>query len=307
MKFFAYFNNGCAAALCAALDVYVRTCHSCISQTDRVTTVQNELEPLAFLIELAEDAGMIIRRHARSPATPAIPTTTKPDGTPVTIADQEVSVLVNERMAERCPHIAVICEERPITRRSEIELIVDEIDGTASYCMGVPMCTFMAALSGNGQILSSIVYDPIMGRAYWARRGTGAYMRQDRHKSAWPMKVAERKNMPRIGICSWRNAPQPHLWRVAEDLENSGCDIVPMGSVGYADAMVAAGEYDGVIFPGQRLWDNAAGSLLVQEAGGIVTDLRGRALRFDGDSVDGHIASNGSVHGMLLAAVGKYS
>ena len=119
--------------------------------------MQHKPESLELLIELAHDAGKIIRKHARSPATPAIPTTLKPDGTPVTIADQEVSVLVNERYAEHYPHIAVICEERPVTRRSEIELIVDEIDGTASYCMGVPLCTFMAALSRNRQHVSSII------------------------------------------------------------------------------------------------------------------------------------------------------
>ena len=94
---------------------------------------------------------------------------------------------------------------------------------------------------------------------------------------------------------------------IAKVLEQIGFRTEGVASIGYADMLVAAGEYAGVIFPGSSLYDTAPGDLLVREAGGVTSDLQGRPLRYDIDKLDGHItACNEFFLDVLLQTVRKY-
>jgi fructose-1,6-bisphosphatase/inositol monophosphatase family enzyme len=266
-----------------------------------------------FLHGLAASAADIMQKYFRSEN---IATKLKSDQTPVTVADLEISEMVAAALADRFPTAGLVCEERPMSERKPVELIVDELDGTAAFAAGIPTAVFAAAVSVKGELQSSVICDPLgfgPRRYYQAKRGQGALLNVA-SSTTQCLRVSKRTNLadyPRIGIATGpgpvSRVPVQNMMVIADELQRMGFAISGVASISYSNALLASGQLEAVVFPWKTLHDIAPGDLLVSEAGGVTSDLRGNTLRYDVDSLDGHIFSNSAVlHDRILAVVQKH-
>ncbi len=234
----------------------------------------------------------------------------KIDATPVTAADRAISGLVDEWRRSLFPELAIISEEGLKGERTgdpkQYWMLVDEVDGTWAYHLGIPVFSSLFALMRGNEVAMSVIVDPISHRIYTAGRGKGAYLNRKRIHA----QLSLPKN-PSVGIVAWpkrgindmliENMISGPDGGVSGALHRMGCVPIKMGTIGYVDAMVAAGWLSATIFPGSTLHDTAAGDLLVREAGGIASDLYGSPLEYSGTMVDGHVFScNSEFHDKML-------
>lgn len=259
---------------------------------------------LAFAKELALQAGTIMKRYFRSDD---INTTYKADNTPVTVADTEINELVHQAVAREFPGYSFVGEEGSEVTDSEYAWVCDPIDGTHAYSIGLPTACFTLGLVKGGEVQVGLVYDPWCERLYWAERGQGAYLNG--------VRMMMREELPftpgRKGVCVQFNVwsgtsmfPDTHAYTKLIDRlqQQRGRSVYAIGSVAYAAAMVASGSLHGVVFSGEDPWDTAGASLLIEEAGGRISNLYGDPVDYDGRQ-PGLIASHPRLHEELVRVV----
>jgi myo-inositol-1(or 4)-monophosphatase len=174
--------------------------------------------------------------------------------------------------------------------------IVDPVDGTTNYVHGFPFFSVSIALAHRGEVIVGVVYDPMRDELFVAERGKGAYVHGRR------MQVAEETSLSRSLIAT--GFPADHLVALPANLKEIQA-IAPKvrnlrvaGSAALHLAYVAAGRLSGFWEHNLSSWDIAAGSLLVQEAGGRVSDLSGDSYHLGVRNV---CATNGAIHNELVA------
>jgi myo-inositol-1(or 4)-monophosphatase len=178
----------------------------------------------------------------------------------VTSSDKRAEEKIVAYLSSARPDISFICEEETSepTAISEQTWIVDPIDGTTNFMRGIPHFAISIALYEAKQIASGIVLDPIRGELFKAERGAGAFMERKGR-----LRVSGRETLQEALIAT-------RLYLRKEDLlVRNGAMTRKTGSVALDLAYVAAGKYDGAVFDNVRLWDMAAGGLLIQESGGF--------------------------------------
>lgn len=223
---------------------------------------------------------------------------------PVTAADRAVSELCVAALHQAFPQDAVVSEELPDdgARRSARRVwLVDPIDGTKDFIAGRAGFAVMIGLLQDGIPTVGVVYQPIGDRLWWAVRGEGAYS-QIAGGTPQPLHVSTVSELAEARMVSSASVREPV---VDEVRERAGIqDEVQIGSVGIKLALLAAGERDLYINPAGRtkLWDTAAPEVILHTAGGRLTDLYGRPLRYDGElgHLDGLVASNDVLHAQAL-------
>ena len=225
----------------------------------------------------------------------------KSDKSPVTITDIIINKMVIDAAKKQFPGHGIIAEEGSDYSGQEYVWVCDPVDGTIPFSHGVPTCMFLLALVKNGESILGVAYDPFMDSMYFAEKNKGAFLNNKK------ITVSNRKKLDNkavIGIVAWKEAKfqYPDLFVKLLDL---GVENFNVGFVGYMDASVANGEFSAVICPSIHPWDSAAPKIIVEEAGGKVTDLFGKELDFRG-KVDGSLVSNGQVHGSLVRLIKKY-
>jgi histidinol-phosphatase len=230
---------------------------------------------------------------------------TKPDLTPVTEADRAVERVVRAKLADVRPADSVLGEEYgtsapggPGSRR----WIIDPIDGTKNYVRGIPVWATLLALQEGDEITVGVVSSPAIGRRWWAARGHGAFVADGLKGSPRRMRVSGVRDLGDAQLCF------PGL----DDWENQGGldGLIELAarcwrSRGFGDfwsyMLVAEGAAEITCEPIVSLWDLAAPQVIVEEAGGRFTDLRGVRTADGGDA----IATNGPLHDAALAIVGR--
>lgn len=176
--------------------------------------------------------------------------------------------------------------------------IVDPIDGTTNFVHGFPFYSVSIALAHKGQVIVGVVYDPSKDELFVAERGKGAYVHGK------PMKVSKEKTLRQSLVAT--GFPADHQMALPLNLRQIQAvapkvrNVRTAGSAALHMAYVAAGRLSGFWEIGLNSWDLAAGSLLVEEAGGRVTDQNGEPYHLGVRNV---VASNGAVHGELLQAL----
>jgi histidinol-phosphatase len=224
---------------------------------------------------------------------------TKPDLTPVTDADRAAEVAIRDRLATERPGDAVFGEELGaelggVQHEGERRWIVDPIDGTKGYARGIPVWATLVALEVDAEIAVGVVSAPALGSRWSAARGAGARRDGD------PIAVSE------VG-----RIEDAHLaYDSVDAFESVGLEAEFLALArrcwrtrGFGDfwshMLVADGSIDiAVEVGGLAAWDLAAVSIVVREAGGRCTDLRGEA-RIDAGDV---ISTNGRLHDDVVAA-----
>ncbi|HEX2089845.1 MAG TPA: inositol monophosphatase family protein [Actinomycetota bacterium] len=225
----------------------------------------------------------------------AAPEPSKGFGDYVTAADRESEAAMTELLGRLTPDIPVLGEEAG-GEHGETFWAVDPLDGTTNFLIGFPVVAVSAALISAGSVWASAVRAPLLDFAASAARGQGAWAGDRRLEvstrgpeqaivaTALPFRA--RELLPRYG---------PVLQRVFDRTE----DIRRAGAAELDLAWVASGVFDGYFELNLSIWDIAAGSLLVEEAGGVVTDWEGE----DGYLTSGNVlAGSPLTHPVLLEA-----
>lgn len=243
-------------------------------------------EARAFAEGLSRQAADISRSFGGG----SIPVERKSDDSPVTEADTRIQRLVADAIRKRYPQHAFIGEERtdghegrPAPGEAEYCWVVDPLDGTRNFAHGFPIwCTSMALMHGNAPVVG-VVYEHLSSRLCSAVAGEGVYL------NGQPTRVADRAIHADtlIAIPSGRHQPiLPiiKLWADRFNLRNVGSTALHM-------AYLATGAVDAVLCYECKIWDVAAGALLIAEAGGRCTNLTGGPLlsrkiaEYKGDNV----------------------
>ncbi len=222
----------------------------------------------------------------------------KEDNSPLTATDTVINNMVINAVKEAYPEYGLITEEGGGNYLGqEYAWVCDPVDGTIPFSHGVPTCTFMLALTKNGESILGVVYDPFADHMYYAAKGEGAFM--DGNK----IKVSNTKSLDKsvVGLVMWREA-KFQLTKMLPNLLDKGVIDFRIPSIGYLDMLVANGEFVAAIHPGAYSWDSAAPKIIVEEAGGKFTDLLGKNSDYTKE-VDGHLASNGVLHEELLQMI----
>ena len=253
---------------------------------------------LSFALDLARDAGAIMKQNFIL----GMKKEWKNDATPLTETDTKIHDLVAASISREFPDHALMSEEGDDGRSASCEYVwvCDPVDGTHNFSHGIPCATFMLALVKDGEPILGVINDPFMDRLFYAEKGKGAFMND---KSISVSKNTTVKNTV-IGIGKWNDGVL-NLFPIGEALRNAGVRLVCGLSVGYMDALVAAGEFSAVLFGGKEAHDTVASQIIVEEAGGKATDLFGKNTRYD-TKVDGQLASNGLVHEEILRIISEH-
>ena len=202
----------------------------------------------------------------------------------VTEADLAAELAIAAGLQRRFPGCQVVGEEacsadpRLVERLADAELAftVDPIDGTANYAAGVPLFGIMVAAVQRGEIIASLIHDPVTGESCLALRGEGAWSEADDGRRvdlrvAMPVPVEQM-----TGAASWRYFAPEIRGRLLENLPRLA-SIWDFRCAAHVYRMVAAGSCHFVLFNRLMPWDHAPGWLLHQEAGGFSARLDGSA------------------------------
>ena len=265
---------------------------------DRVLDVPSDERRHA--IEAARAAGHLLREALSGPRRVSF------KGSPtnlVTEMDARAERLVFDRLREAFPDDASLGEEggtRP--GRSGRRWIVDPLDGTTNYAHGLPIFGVSIALETAGRVVLGVVYDPNRDELFVAERGAGAVLNER------PLAVSATATLDESLVATGfpydvRGTPDNNLAELAAFTVRAQ-GVRRIGSAVLYLAYVAAGRLDGYWELRLGPWDIAAGALLVEEAGGRVTDLAGDPIDIDAPRV---VASNGKIHDEMLRVLAKVS
>jgi len=233
-----------------------------------------------------------------------IGTELKEDNTPLTIADTEINSLVIERVKERFPEHGVIGEEASRNENAQLIWVVDPIDGTMPFSLGIPISTFSLALvdGRDGQAIIGVVYDPQLDELYSAVRGGGAF----RNGNLLRTSSATELNNTYVSIIQGTVRGEKSLFRagICSDLaQEQGAKVFCYYSAIYAAVRVATGDLASAVFGYGAPWDYAAVALIVAEAGGVATDINGGPRRSDKFADGFVISANQAVHAKILELI----
>lgn len=255
---------------------------------------------LNFAIQTAREAGAIlIDRLGR-----AIQVSHKGDIDLVTEADIAAEKFIIERIRSYFPRHAVLAEESGasddatlIPGESEWKWIIDPLDGTTNYSHGYPCFCVSIGVERAGRIEIGVVYDPTRDEVFATERGQGATMNARR------IRVSEVEDLNRAMLCTGFPYNVRERLNFARDFTNFTMQAQAVrrdGSAALDMAYVACGRFDGFWEDGLNPWDVAAGVLLIEEAGGRVTDYQGDRLDIYTPKV---LASNGLIHDAMMRVI----
>src|SRR5689334_13354251 len=219
----------------------------------------------------------------------------------VTEADRASERLVVERLRTHFPTHGIVAEEGGGHESpSEYRWFVDPLDGTTNFAHGFPCFNVTLGLERAGEMIAGVVYDPIRQEMFKAERGAGAYLNNHRIKVSAAKHLAD--SLASTGFPSRKRHANVNI-HFYYQLAMASHGVRRTGSAAIDLAYVAAGRLDFFWEFGLKPWDMAAGTLLVQEAGGRSSDMHGAAHSVTGS--DHLLADNGLLHDQVLEIFGR--
>jgi myo-inositol-1(or 4)-monophosphatase len=213
----------------------------------------------------------------------------------VTDADKAAEKECVSILTRHFPDHSILAEESGARGTSPVRWIVDPLDGTTNYAHGVPHFSVSIACEVDGVVRVGVVYNPISGELFAARKGAGAFLNNQRVQCT-TVSVADEALMA-TGFPYYIQEKPKEVMELFAAVATRVRGIRRFGSAALDLAYVAAGRFDGFFENGLRSWDMAAGALLVHEAGGIVTRMTGAPLDLEQPDV---LASGKALHPILL-------
>lgn len=219
----------------------------------------------------------------------------KADETPVTKIDRDAENAVRALLAKHRPDDAVHGEEHDDTGNSSRRWIIDPIDGTKNYIRGVPVWASLVSLSVNDQVTVAVVSAPALSRRWWAVRGEGAHALWNGHSRKIRVSTIEELGEASFSYSSLNGWTERGLEPGFLELQRNTWRQRAFGDF-WSYLMLAEGAVDIAAEPEVPLYDLAAVSLIVEEAGGRFTNIAG-VPGPDGGSA---VATNGPLHEVVL-------
>ncbi len=214
----------------------------------------------------------------------------------VTEADYASDKAIKAIIKNAFPDHGIVSEETAdIVTESEYRWIIDPIDGTVNFANNIPICCVSIGLEHNGNMLMGAVYNPIIKEFFFAEKNMGATLNDK--------KISVSNKAEVLKSCLVTGFPYTYLdqpngpLQVFERLIRKGVPVRRLGSAAIDLCWVAAGRFDGFYEHQLNAWDSAAGFLIVEEAGGKVTDLKGESYS---PFQPGIVATNGHIHEELI-------
>ena len=224
-------------------------------------------ELLEFSVVLARGAGDITLNYFRKQPE----TSTKSDGSYVTIADREAEAYLRGQINERFPEDGIVGEEEGETEgRSGRRWILDPIDGTFAFVHGVPFYGVLIALEIDGEMSVGVINMPALGEIVSAAQGCGCFLNGELTRVSTTAKLEEA-----LLLCTdFRAAAYHGFGRAVDFLQRTAKTSRTWGDC-YGYVLVATGRADVMLDPVMNLWDCAPLLPMMEEAGGTFTDWRG--------------------------------
>ena len=217
----------------------------------------------------------------------------------VTEADYAAEKAIISTIKEAFPTHEILSEEAgKIEATSEYKWIIDPLDGTINFSRGISICCVSIGIEKEGKMVMGAVYSPFLDEYFFAERGRGAYLNGER------IRVSEGNDVWTSCLVTgfpyhYINTPNGPV-QVFERLVTRGVPVRRLGSAALDLCWVACGRFDGFYEHKLNAWDSAAGFIIVEEAGGVVTDLNGDPYI---PYKPGICATNGILHDQLLAVI----
>ena len=242
---------------------------------------------LTAAVDAARAAGEIAMHYYRG----GFDVTIKADQTPVTQADREAEQVITRMLGAAFPEWGFLGEEFGERGARDIRWIIDPIDGTKNFVRRIPFWAVLIALEERGEVTLGVVLNPVTDELYTARRGAGAHLNGER------LRVSECATLKDATVLhsGLRLVREAGYWDGLVRLFDASYRTRGFGDY-YGYGLVAAGKSELYVEVDLKPWDVAPVKILVEEAGGRLTDFTGRPTIYDGTV----LASNGRLHDEAL-------
>ena len=249
-------------------------------------------------VKAARKAGNVIIRASRD--LDLLKVESKRQNDFVTEVDRAAEAAVIGVLREAYPNHAILAEESGESKGSQGDFvwIIDPLDGTTNFIHGVPQYCVSIGLKHKGIITQAVIYDPVKNELFTATRGAGAFMNDRRMRVSSRLRIGD--SLIGTGFPFSKLESLERYIAMFRKVSLNCAGIRRPGAAALDLAYVAAGRFDGFWEMGLQPWDMAAGTLLVQEAGGLVGDFAGDSNYMASGEV---VAGNAKVFAQLLALV----
>jgi myo-inositol-1(or 4)-monophosphatase len=252
---------------------------------------------LETAVDIAREAGALLANYFERRVAFEL----KGDFDLVTEADRASEKLVVERLRSHFPQHSIMAEEGGgHESASEFRWYVDPLDGTTNFAHSFPMFNVTLGLERAGEIIAGVIYDPLRREIFSAERGAGAYLNNHRMKVSACKRLED--SLASTGFPSRKRHQNVNI-HFYHQMAMASHGVRRTGSAALDLAYVACGRLDAFWEFGLKPWDMAAGTLIVKEAGGAVSDMRGAPHNVN-TSAD-LLADNGALHEPVLALFGE--
>jgi myo-inositol-1(or 4)-monophosphatase len=242
-------------------------------------------DPLDVAIAAARNAGsLLMQRHGAGKVSEK-----GRRGDLVTDADRAAEAEILTRLRRSFPNAAVLAEEGGARAGTSGERwIVDPLDGTTNFAHGYPLYCVSICYERDGELIAGVIYAPVLDECFTARKGDGARL------NGAPIHVSEVDGLADAMVCTGfqpSDYQRNGKWFAA--MSDRAQAVRRDGSAALDLAFVACGRFDGFWEFDLKPWDVAAGSLIVREAGGTVSQIDGATFELDAPSI---LATNTRIH-----------
>ncbi len=253
---------------------------------------------LNIAVKAARRAGQVINRKSND--LDLIKIATKQPNDFVTEVDKAAEDAIIEVLQDAYPGYGILAEESGVTagrgsRDAEFQWIIDPLDGTTNFIHGLPQYAISIALAKNGVIEQAVVFDPNRNELFTASKGAGAFLNERRIRVSRRAKLGE--SLIGTGFPYRELGNLDTYLAIFKEIVHKTAGQRRPGAASLDLAYVACGRYDAFWEFGLAPWDMAAGTLLISEAGGLVSDLRGEGTYLETGNI---IAGTPKVFAALL-------
>ena len=252
---------------------------------------------LETAVDIAREAGSLLAHYFERRVAFEL----KGDFDLVTEADRASEKLVVERLRSHFPQHSIVAEEGGGHEGpSEFRWFVDPLDGTTNFAHGFPMFNVTLGLERAGEMIAGVIYDPVRREMFSAERGAGAYLNHHRIHVSGCKRLED--SLASTGFPSRKRHLNVNI-HFYHQMAMASHGVRRTGSAAIDLAYVACGRLDAFWEFGLNPWDMAAGTLIVTEAGGAVSDMNGGPHSITASK---HLlADNGQFHDQILALFGE--
>jgi myo-inositol-1(or 4)-monophosphatase len=247
---------------------------------------------LAKAVEIAQEAGAVLANYYER----RVAFESKGEFDLITEADRASEKLIVERLRSHFPSHGIVAEEGGgHTSPSEYTWFVDPLDGTTNFAHSFPIFNVTLGVARGEEMIAGVVFDPMKNELFTAERGGGAYLNNRRIHVSNAKRLAD--SLSSTGFPSRKRQHNANIYFYYQ-LAMASHGVRRTGSAAIDIAYVACGRLDFFWEFGLKPWDVAAGSLIVQEAGGRVSDMYGAAHSIT--KSESFLCDNGALHGEAL-------